>query len=219
MRAFKAVIFDMDGVIFDSEVLVKNLWVEMLPAYGVYDMEEQFAKCIGQTREKTKLLFFELYGEDFPYEEFRNKASQIFHERYDHGKLPLKPGVVELLDRLKAAGVKLALASSTRVESVRTELADAGLLAYFDAVIGGDMVDKSKPEPDIFLRAAAELGVQPKEAYIIEDSHYGVRAAAAAGSRGIMVPDLMPVTEEMKRLAECVLPSLVEVREYLFPEN
>ena len=127
----------------------------------------------------------------------------------------MKPGVVELLRYLKGAGKKIALASSTRRQTVMNQLRDAKILAYFDAVICGDMVTRSKPAPDIFLKACEELSVAPERAYAVEDSYNGIRSASAGGLRPIMVPDLLPANEEMEKLAEVILPSLLSVRDYL----
>lgn len=127
----------------------------------------------------------------------------------------MKTGVVELLTYLKEAGKEIALASSTRRAVVVQELADAGIIDFFDVVIGGDMVTRSKPQPDIFLKACEELGVAPEEAFAIEDSYNGIRAAAAGHLRPLMVPDLMPPTEEMKELAEAIFETLLDVKDYL----
>ena len=127
----------------------------------------------------------------------------------------MKPGVTGLLQTLKKNGRKVALASSTRKAVVEQELRDAGILPYFDRVICGDMVKRSKPEPDIYLEACRQIHVMPEQAYAIEDSYNGIRSAHAAGLHPIMVPDLMEVTEEMKSLAEEILGSLCAVQEFL----
>ena len=140
--------------------------------------------------------------------------SDLFHKRYGDGRLPVKAGVREILSWIKEHGIKIALASSTRRAIVEAELKAAGLYDYFDKVICGDMVEKSKPAPDIFLKACNELGVRPCDAYAIEDSYNGVRSAQSAGLKCIMVPDLVPATDEMRELAERVLPDLMAVVEY-----
>ena len=127
----------------------------------------------------------------------------------------MKPGVVELLTFLKEEGKKIPLASSTRRQTVTNQLRDAGILDFFDQVICGDMVERSKPAPDIFLKACEELGVKPERAYAIEDSYNGIRAAHAGKLHPIMVPDLLPETAEMREKAEVVLSSLLEVISYL----
>lgn len=214
-RAYKAVVFDMDGIIFDSERLVIETWKVIADKYGVKDIDSACLACTGLNKEATAVKMKEIYGADFPYEDYKKEASALFHERYDDGRLPMKPGVVELLTFLKEQGKRVALASSTRSETVKQELSDAGIIGFFDEIICGDMVSRSKPAPDIFLKACECLGVEPQEAYGIEDSYNGIRSAYAAGLRPIMVPDLCPPTEEMEQLTEVVLASLLEVKEYL----
>ena len=124
-------------------------------------------------------------------------------------------GAREILADLAARGVPLALASSTEGALVRRELDEAGLLRFFDALVCGDQVRRSKPDPEIFLTAAARLGVEPERCFVIEDSFNGVRAAAAAGMRPLMVPDLLPPDEEMRRLSEAILPDLAAAGRYL----
>jgi HAD superfamily hydrolase (TIGR01509 family) len=127
----------------------------------------------------------------------------------------MKPGVKEILTFLKDNGKKIALASSTRRQTVVNQLRDAGILDYFDEIVTGDMVSRSKPEPDIFLLACEKIGVEPERAYAIEDSYNGIRAASAGKLRPIMVPDLLPSNEEMEGLAETVLSNLIDVTGYL----
>lgn len=215
MQDFEAVVFDMDGVIFDSERLVLECWDEVARKYGIENMEPVCLKCTGLTVAASRDVMKAHYGQEFPYDEYKKEMSDLFHSRYDGGRLPLKPGVIELLTFLKEHGKKIALASSTRRAVVQAELADAGIIDFFDAIICGDMVEHSKPAPDIFLKACECLKVSPELAYGIEDSHNGIRSSHAAGMRPIMVPDLVPPTEEMKQMSEVILPSLTEVREYL----
>ena len=215
----EAVVFDMDGVIFDSENLVIRCWQEVAEKYGIPNIEEACHECLGINATLTKELMLRRYGEDFPYDDYKREMSALFHEQAAGGKLLQKPGVRELLTYLKEHHVKIALASSTRREVVMRELEEGGLLPYFDRVICGDMVDKSKPEPDIFLKACESLGVNPANAFAVEDSYNGIRAAYRAGMKPIMVPDLSEPTAEMEELAYCILPSLVEVREFFEKEK
>lgn len=129
--------------------------------------------------------------------------------------LPMKPGIRELLGFLKEKDVKIAVASSTRKQTVENQLVWAGIREYFDAIICGDMVERSKPAPDIFLKVCEVLGVEPERAYVIEDSYNGIRAAHAGKLMPIMVPDLLPPTDEMHELAVAVLYDLNQVAEYL----
>ncbi len=212
---YKAVVFDMDGVIFDSERAVMQCWKEVASRHNIPDIEKAILACTGTTMVRTREIMLNLYGADFPYDEYARESSAIFHSRYDGGRLPMKPGVKELLTFLKERGKKIALASSTRQQVVTDELRDAGIIEYFDRIICGDMVSRSKPAPDIFLKACEELNVSPSDSYAIEDSYNGIRAAHAGGLLPIMVPDLLPADEEMQSLAEIVLPNLTSVMEYL----
>lgn len=212
---YNAVVFDMDGVIFDSERAVMQCWKEVASRHNIPDIEKAILACTGTTMVRTREIMLDLYGADFPYDEYARESSAIFHSRYDGGRLPMKPGVKELLTFLKERGKKIALASSTRQQVVTDELRDAGIIEYFDRIICGDMVSRSKPAPDIFLKACEELNVSPSDSYTIEDSYNGIRAAHAGGLHPIMVPDLLPADEEMQSLAEIILPNLTSVIEYL----
>ncbi len=214
-KDFDAVVFDMDGVIFDSERATMQCWLSLADKYGIKNIEKPYLACTGTTIAKTKQIMLEAYGEDFPYDEYAKEASRMYHEKYDGGRLPMKSGVVEILDFLKSNGKKIALASSTRRQTVINQLRDAKILDYFDEVITGDMVTKSKPEPDIFLLACEKIGVEPNRAYAIEDSYNGIRAAYRGGLKPIMVPDLLPANREMREMAEAVIDSLDDVVIYL----
>ena len=214
-KDFDAVVFDMDGVIFDSERATMQCWLLLAEKYGIKNIEKPYLACTGTTIAKTKQIMLDAYGEDFPYDEYAKEASRMYHEKYDGGRLPMKSGVIEILDFLKSNGKKIALASSTRKETVINQLRDAKILDYFDEVITGDMVTKSKPEPDIFLLACEKIGVEPNRAYAIEDSYNGIRAAFRGGLRPIMVPDLLPANREMRNMAEAVIDSLDDVVIYL----
>lgn len=214
-RQYEAVVFDMDGVIFDSERAVMACWVELAQKYNIENIEAAVIACTGTTKIRTEEIMYERYGKDFPYDKYAKEASAMFHERHDGGRLPMKPGVTELLTFLKDNGKKIALASSTRRAVVEAELAEAGIIHFFDKVICGDMVARSKPAPDIFLKACEKLNVNPKNAYAVEDSFNGIRSAHAGGLKAIMVPDLVPADDEMKEKTEIILKNLLEVIEYL----
>ena len=219
MEQIKAVIFDMDGVIFDSERLYVKCDVQVAEKYGMKNVEEVCYRCIGTTTEETMRILRAAYGEDAPIEEMFREATVLFREYCRENGMPEKPGVRELLQFLKENKTATALASSTLTEVVKQELAEAGLLGYFDVIIGGDTVKRSKPAPDIFLAAAERLGRAPEECCIIEDSYNGIRAAHAAGSFPIMVPDILQPDEEIRSLAGIVLPSLDAVREYFLSSS
>lgn len=212
---YKAVVFDMDGVIFDSERAVLECWLALADKYSIKNIESNFLACTGTTMKQTRKIMMEAYGPDFPYDEYAKEASIMYHQRFDGGRLPLKSGIKELLDYLKQNNKKIAVASSTRKAVVVSQLEAAGLLDYFDFVVGGEMVENSKPDPEIYLMACDLLQVSPEEAYAIEDSHNGIRSAHAAGMRPIMVPDLLLPNEEMWQKAVAVCDSLTHVIKYL----
>ena len=214
-KQVQAVIFDMDGVIFDSERLVIECWKVIAEKHNVPDIVEICMRVQGNNRVETGKRFLEKYGNDFPYEVYKKEVTALFRERYGKGRLPLKPGVVEVLTALQKARIPLALASSTRSDIVKIELEEAHLLQYFDAVLGGDMAPRSKPEPDIFLAAAAALQAEPENCYVLEDSYNGIRAAYRAGMHPVMVPDMQQPTAEMLGMAEVIVKDLLSALEYL----
>ena len=213
----KAFIFDMDGVIFDSERLYIACSLEAsaelgLPQQGVVEL---CYRCIGVTPEKTRQIMMETYHDPALVDAFRGRTVELFLEKYNAGQLDMKPGAEELPAFLKEQGYPLAIASSTPTEIVRQELSAAGILKYFDRIVGGDQVSRSKPNPDIFLRAAELLKTDPARCIVIEDSFNGIRAAKAAGMTAIMVPDQLQPDEEMRELADEIEPSLLHVLERL----
>lgn len=215
----KAVIFDMDGVIFDSERTNLDCWNIIADKYGFERPEIIYKKTIGVKAETAKLMYLEYYGEDFPYDKYAEEKSILFHSEYDGGNLPIKQGVKELLEYFKSNGYHLSLASSTRVCIVEQQIKDAGFYDCFDRIIGGDMIEKSKPAPDIFLKAVEGLEITPEDVYVIEDSYNGIRAAFNAGMMPIMVPDMLSPTDEMKEKSKLIFNNLNEVKEYFESKN
>ncbi len=211
----KAVVFDMDGVLFDTEKLCMDSWCTIAKEQNVPDMEEVFPKCIGRNAKDTEKIIYEHYGKDFDYEGFCKITSEWFWNYVEEKGLPVKIGVREILDYLQKEGYAIGLASSTKYSSVMHHLAEAKITDYFSVVVTGDMVEHSKPNPDIYLLACERLGVSPKEAYAIEDSFNGIRAAYGAGMKPIMVPDLLSPDEEMEKLSTLICKDLLEVMERL----
>lgn len=211
----KTVVFDMDGVLFDTERLCLNSWNSVAKKQGLEGMEKVFEQCIGLNANDTRTLILDHYGQDFPYDAFREEAGIWFWEYIEQNGLPLKPGVKELLSYLKNAGYRIGLASSTRKESVVSHLKRAEIIDYFSVIVTGDMVEHSKPRPDIYLMACEKLQVKPEDAYAIEDSPNGIRSAALAGMKPIMVPDMVMADAEMEQLCFKILNNLTEVMEFL----
>ena len=212
------VIFDMDGIIFDSERACFECWIEAADIIGVPGMKEFYPSIIGtnalQSLQMTKDAYDGILGEGTA-ERLQSLSSEIFHGKYDEGGLPLKKGAEQILRFLRNEGIKTGLASSTRTRQVIRELTNEGLIGYFDSVTGGDSVTVSKPDPQIYLIACEKLGSVPSRTFAIEDSFNGIRSASRAGMRPLMVPDMIPPDDEMRSLCEGIFPDLVKVREYL----
>jgi len=211
----KAVVFDMDGVLFDTERLCMEVWMQVAKESGLERMEEFFPKCIGLNSNDTRQLIRDFYGDKMDYEVFREAASLNMKNRIKNEGLPVKKGVHKILNYLKQLNQKIGLASSTRYASVISHLKEAGIVDYFQVIVTGDMIDHSKPQPDIYLLACRKLGVEPEEAYAIEDSLNGLKSAHAAGMKPVLVPDLVNPDEEMKELSFLICDDLPEVMKYI----
>ena len=219
-QAVKNVIFDMDGVIFDTERVYIECCIEAAKALPVPEEQvyETCVKCTGTNEFQTMEFFhrdFSPFLTEAECQTLRDESVRFFKKRYTEKLIPMKAGVVELLDFLKERGVRTGLASSTRKDIVERELADAGILHYFESVTGGDVVKISKPNPEIYLIACDKMRVAPQECFAIEDSFNGIRAAKAAGMRPIMVPDIVQPTDEIRQMAETVCSDLFGVIDYL----
>ena len=215
MKDFEGIIFDMDGVILDSEKALMDVWIELAKKYNLKNIEEVYLKCTGANVNKTKEILLDFYGFDFPYDKYAKETSDLYFHKYNDYKIPLKKGVFELLNYLKENNKKIILCSSTKKDLVFKELGAHNLLKYFDILITGDMVNKSKPEPDIYLKAIKESNININELFAIEDSYNGVRSATSANLKTIMVPDLIEPNDEMKKLAYIIKNNLLEIIDYL----
>ncbi|MHC1480817.1 HAD family hydrolase [Frateuria aurantia] len=211
----RAVIFDMDGLLLDSESLAMDSMVSAGSALG-YDVPYEFCRrMIGIPADACRELVQSTYGKDFPLQEFFAIHEVHLRELVDEGKLGLKNGVVELLDYLDRHKIPRAIATSS--SRVRTDhhLALVGLLERFDHIVTRDDVSRGKPHPEPYLTAAGKLGVEPALCLALEDSYNGVRAAHAADIRVIMVPDLLDPIAEMHEKALHVVDDLHRVIAFL----
>ena len=212
------IIFDMDGVLFDSENVDKKAWFDLAEKYGVDNIDKAFAECIG-TPDYNIIAVLDRYlkesGLNISGEEFRKQTLLEFDDYVNKNGMPLKYYAKECLSKLKEYGYKIGLASSTPIERVRPQLTDTGLIGYFDDIIGGGMFKHGKPDPEIFLMSCERLNGIPSQSIVIEDSYNGIRAAYAAGMKAVMVPDIIGPDDEMKEKAWKILSSLKEVTDLL----
>lgn len=209
----RAVIFDMDGLLLDSERVAVSLFAEAAETLDLPWRHEVGLAMVGLNSRDSDAVIRRELGDDYPVLQLR----EAFGERYEAAiaarRIPLKPGVNEVFDRLDAIGLPRAVATSTRRSRALPKLDAVGLLSRVHTVVCGDEVARGKPAPDIFLAAARALGVAPADCLVLEDSNAGVRGALAAGMRPVMIPDLLqpdddvlaagvPLRENLHRIAE-----------------
>jgi HAD superfamily hydrolase (TIGR01509 family) len=214
-RPVQAVVFDMDGVLVDSEGLFRDAMMEVSREQGRDLPDAVFMRMVGAPRDQNRRVILEHFGADFDFETWVAAANARAFARMALG-LDLKPGALELMGDLEAAGLPMAVATSAGRSAVERELGPAGLIPRFQAIVTRDDCERGKPHPDPFLIAAERLGLAPQDCLALEDSHNGVRSAAAAGMMTIMIPDLLDPTDEVRALCLAVLPSLNEVRRLPF---
>lgn len=207
MNNIKAIIFDMDGVILDSESISDITWKMAADEKGLAVNDEILNACRGTNKNDTMTILKKYYGEAFDSEAFLERTSQFFHEIEEKDGIPLLPYAKEILEYLKPR-YRLALASSTRGPTVERQLRAAGVIDFFETRTTGEMVVHSKPDPEIYLMACKSIGVNPDECAAIEDSLNGIRSAHAAGLHPVMVIDKVQPTEEIKKMCEHIFDSL-----------
>lgn len=215
----KAVIFDMDGVIFDTEKVYLDIWIEVFEKYGYKMTKELYVNVMGTGRKNVIKTFLENFGDDLPIEKmYEEKDNQLFYIIENQG-IPLKKGVKELFSMLKEKNYKIALATSAKRDRVEKQIKDKWLKESFDAIVCGDDVEKGKPSPDIFLKAAKKIDVEPENCFVVEDSPAGIKAAFSGGMKGIHVEDLKVADEEILKYCQKNFKNLQEIKKYLSCEQ
>lgn len=209
-RTANAAVFDMDGLLFDTERLYQEAFTLAAAAGGHEISLDVLYRTVGLSWTATRTLFQSHFGEAFPFDEFQAAWVQQFWEIAE-GRSLLKPGALELLEILDQCGLPCAIATSSSRRTVERHLGAHNLAGRFQAVVAHGDYEKGKPEPDPYLMAARQLGVAPKFCLALEDSLNGARSASSAGMMTIMVPDLLQPTDEIRQLCALVATDLHEV--------
>lgn len=207
MKKARAVLFDMDGLMFDTQRLWDKAWQQAGEACGVAMGEAQIAPLRGRSLADSRAIFEKNVAPGEVFDRCNAMADALVRE-WLRGEVPMKPGLLQLLAYLQRTGRAMAVVSSTEQGLVKDLLRRAGILHYFSAVVCGDMVRHSKPAPDIYLLGAQRVGVPPEQCLVLEDSENGARAGIAAGCRTVVVPDIAPVAQQVLDAAAAVVPSL-----------
>lgn len=203
-----AFLFDMDGLIFDTERIFMEQLAIVMKEEGYHLTKDIYVQTLGLGGKPLEEFMCSCFGDDYPFHKMGSCTAKRIAMLSETLGLPLKPYVRETLDYLKKTEKKLAVASTTNTKQVMTYLEHANLIPYFDTIIGGDQVSHSKPEPDLFLAALEILNIPSGQAVVLEDSENGVRAGKAAGCGIICIPDLkFPSEDVIDQIDLLVIPS------------
>ena len=204
----KGAIFDMDGLLFDTEKIYQQTWNEIAEEKGIH-LPEEFVQTISGTNGDYMCRVIEKYYKVYDGRKIRDDCMTRVQEKLKV-YVPKKTGVDDILQFFKENKFHLAVASSSSKEQIESNLKIAGISSCFQAIVSGTEVKKGKPAPDIFLYAAKKIGCRPEECYVFEDSCNGIEAGYAAGCKTIMIPDLIAATEKIKRIRYGIYDTLIE---------
>ncbi|MDL2225637.1 HAD family phosphatase [Eubacteriales bacterium OttesenSCG-928-M02] len=208
------VIFDMDGLMFDTERLNQMIYLQTYQEKGYPMTEAVFNKTIGEGREGTFRVFSEAFGAEFTTDTYRTIQAEIKERTLAYAKerpIPKMKGLDEILDYLRNKGYRMGVCTTSATDHAKAFLTNTDKLAYFAAVVGGDMVERSKPFPDLYLKALEALGVSAGQCIALEDSNNGVLSADGAGIRVIMIPDILPPIKKVTETYYTKVDSLLDV--------
>lgn len=218
-RRIRGVIFDQDGLLFDTERLSVEAWNLAGDELG-FHLEESFLRTIrGANAQDAAKRFQQAFGDAFDFWKLRERKQEIFLRMLRAREMPVKPGVHELLGYLKEQNYKVALATASSREYSKENLRRAGIEEFFSCMVTGDMVKQAKPNPEIFQKAAGMLGEEPARCLVLEDSINGVEAGIQGGFITVMVPDLTQPEEALRQRLHRVCGSLLEVRDWMMEER
>ena len=211
----RAVIFDMDGTLIDTEKYYRIFWPKALAEFGYHMTDEQALSMRSLGRPFAPARLRQWFGEELDYDAVRQRRKDMMEECLDREGIRRKPGALELVQRLKVDGITTAVATATDPERTAKYLRLTGLEGYFDRLISATQVKEGKPSPDIYLYACEQLGLKPEECLAVEDSPNGVLSAYRAGCKVVMVPDQTEADEETKKYLYAVAENLDEVYEII----
>ena len=211
----KAIIFDMDGLMIDSERVTFECYQERLKDMNFTMDEEYYKTLLGKPIKGIYQRFYDVYGNDFPIENVIQDVHQLMAERFETEGVPVKKGLVELLHYLKDNNYKTIVATSSNRDRVDKILAQAKITEFFDDSICGDEVTKGKPNPEVFLKSCQKLGVNVDEAIVLEDSEAGIQASYDANIKVICIPDMKYPEKQYEEKTFKILKDLTEVTAYL----
>ena len=215
INRISAVIFDMDGLMLDTERIARRAWKQAAREWG-YDIPDTiYMQVLGRTVADTRRIFTAAFGEHFPFDDIRQRRLQIAREHHRQVGIPVKKGLLSLLDCLESLSLPLAVATSTVRQAAEQRLLVNNLLHRFRVIVTGDDISRGKPAPDIFLLAAQKLQTPAVQCLVLEDSEAGIEAAYAAGMLPVMVPDVKPPTETVRKFAYRVMTSLLDVEAWV----
>lgn len=209
------IIFDMDGLMFDTERLSYQAWKEAASLYNYHIDQDLFEKTIGTNLAKTKEIYFEYFGSSFPFDLIKDERVKLSDKFVKTNGVPIKNGLYELLAYLDLKNIKTAVATSTSRIRALNLLSLAQIVDQFDYILCGDEVENSKPNPEIFLKVASKLECKPSKCLVLEDSELGILASHNAGMMPLMVPDFIEPSEDTQKLLYQRMNSLVEVKLFL----
>lgn len=215
LRDIRAAIFDMDGLLFDTESIARWAWQKALANHGYIMNDNFYNEFIGRDLSWREKILKQRYGNNFPFEEVTRQRIEIGDRRELQEGLPTKPGALNLLSNLNSLGMIIALATGTSRSRTIRRLSNAGILHYFTTIVTSEDVPQGKPAPDIYLEVSRRIHVAPMQCVVFEDSSVGIEAAFTAGMYAIMIPDIEKPSPEIRCLTYQVLDSLEQVSELL----
>lgn len=210
-----AVIFDMDGLMFDTERICVKAWDYAGEKAGLGKTGYMVYKTLGMNIIMSRNVWLDEFGDKYDEQNLRKYTKEFLTEYYSKNKVPVKKGLYMLLGYLKEQNYKLAVASSSPKWEVESHLKDTEVFEYFNVIVCGDMVSKSKPEPEIYLKACELLDERPENCYALEDSQSGLLSAHRAGCKPIMIPDLWQPDEEIQNILFAKFEDLEQVKVFL----